>query len=114
MKLEDNTQFRYTPDPGEVPQGESVFCGVCGDKMTEKRDVMGARGYAQAMAGGKSAHDSFRCPNYSEDWHKQVVALREAAKETPSVRLGEIMLAEVDLIIGRREATKKSGQSRAY
>lgn len=35
MKINNNTQFRYTPDIGVVPAGEKVHCGVCGKLIPE-------------------------------------------------------------------------------
>lgn len=106
MKLDCDTQSRYTPDPGTVPEGEDVFCGVCGDKMDEKRGCNGPRGFAMAMSGSKSPYDSWTCPNREEPWHQQVVALRNAMRETPSAKIALIMAEEVGEILSVREQTK--------
>lgn len=106
MRLDSNTQCRYTPDVGVVPEGENVLCGVCGDKMTETRDHNGARGFAQAMSKTTSVHDLFECPNVNEDWHRQVISLRRKAWSTPSLSLAALFEAEVDSILENREATK--------
>ena len=105
MKLGD-TQYRYTPDIGIVPEGEEARCGVCGDLMNERRNCLGARGFAQAMAGSKSNYDEFLCPNHLEKWHEQVVALRQEIKKTPSRTLAILMEQEVKDILENREPTK--------
>jgi len=107
MKLESKTQSRYTPDPGEVPEGEAVFCGVCGDQMDERRGCNGPRGFAQAMCGGKSPYDDFSCPHRKEQWHQQVVALRDEAGKTASAKIATALLAEADEIASTRIATKE-------
>jgi hypothetical protein len=103
--LLDDTQYRYTPDVGTV-EGP-VFCGVCRTQMTERRDVEGYRGFVSAMAKVKSRYDSFDCPHSNEDWHKQVIALREAARKTPSPTLAHILLKDTQEILGNRVCTKK-------
>lgn len=106
MKLEGKTQSRYTPDPGEVPEGEEVLCGVCGDVMDESRGHYGPRGFAQAMGGGKSPYDEWICPNRPEKWHQQVVAIRMAMNDTPSAKVALIMAEEVGEILSSRQETK--------
>jgi len=61
------------PDPGKV---KSVVCGVCNIEMGVKRNVLGPTCWAMAMAGRKRRHDSFRCPNYGEDWHFKIEKLK--------------------------------------
>lgn len=106
MRLEGNTHCRYTPDCGKVPAGETVECGVCGEVMTETRNVEGPRGIAQALAKGKSLHDFFECPHYKADWHKQAVKLREEAARTPSKKFESLLLEEADSIVATQKATK--------
>lgn len=103
--LECDTQCRYTPDVGLV-EGP-VLCGVCRTQMTERRDVEGYRGFVSAMANVKSRYDSFDCPHCNEDWHKQVIALREAASKTPSPTLAHILLKDTQEILQNRVCTKK-------
>jgi hypothetical protein len=106
-QLECDTQCRYTPDPGEVPVGETVHCGVCGDAMVEKRDCYGPRGFAQAIGGGKSKYDCFNCPNAEEMWHRQVVVLRNKADQSPSAKLANMMRDEANEILTDRVHTKE-------
>jgi hypothetical protein len=101
--LEQDTQFRYTPDAGTV-RGP-CHCGVCRTQMSEKRAVNGPRGFAEAMGRHSSTHDVFECPHGSELWHQQVVALRTAADKTPSGKLAEMFRTEAIEIVGSREAT---------
>lgn len=107
MKLTSDTQCHYTPESGKVPSGEEVFCGVCGDKMGERRNVDGPTGYAESMSGSSHLHDAFVCPYSDEDWHKQAVALRSQANQTPSLKFAEMFREEADQIISSRKATKQ-------
>jgi len=102
-----DTQDRYTPDPGTHGIGVEICCGVCGTPMEVFRNALGPRGFAQAMGGGKSPHDAYTCPHRGEDWHEQVVALRQEAKKTPSMRLAKIMLEEAGDILETKKVTKK-------
>jgi hypothetical protein len=107
MQLKQDTQSRFTPDPGKVPEGEVVYCGVCKDAMKETRNVNGARGFAMAMTGSKALHDVFECPNRKEDWHCQVIALRTEARASVSSFIEEILLEEAEQVLSERKATKK-------
>jgi len=106
MKLTSDTQCHYTPKPGKVPSGEEVFCGVCGGKMGERRNVDGPTGYAESMSGSSHLHDAFSCPCSGEDWHKQAAALRRKAHQIPSLKLAEMFREEANEIINLRKATK--------
>lgn len=103
--LLDDTQERYTPDCGTV-EGP-VYCGVCHAKMSEERDHIGPRGFVQAMAQSTSVYDVFQCPNTGLDWHDQVIALRNAAKDTPSTKIETLLREEAFEILSNRQATKK-------
>lgn len=78
-----NGQDCYTPDVGVIINGVVVLCGICGTACTEKRNIVGPRGFAQAWSGGKSAHDSFVCPNINVKNH-------QIAKQLYSKYLNEI------------------------
>jgi len=106
MKLQEG-QSRYTPDPGVVPEGEKVYCGVCGDEMKEERNVLGPRGWAAAISRHYTLHDVFTCTQASTDWHRQVVALRAEAKKTSSRKLTLLLLEEAEQVLKDRLATKK-------
>lgn len=97
---------RYTPDIGEVPDGEIVLCGVCGDPMNEKRNVTAARGFFQGVTGTKTLHDVFVCGNIEKDWHCQVLALMKKSKDTPSAKLAQIYFEEANEILKNRTSTK--------
>lgn len=103
----DPLQSIFTPDADTVH--EDVFCGVCEAKTEVKRGCNGPRGFAAAMGGGgiKSNYDFFRCPHYDSGWHKQVVALYEAARETPSSKLTEMYSTEAANILSCKRATKR-------
>lgn len=102
----DKTQDIYTPEPGTHTDQEEIFCGVCGEKMTVRRNVSGPRCFAQAMSHSKSVYDLYSCPNREQDWHEQVVEIRKEAIRIPSMRLAEIMLEEVDVILATKKKTK--------
>lgn len=107
------TQDYFTPDAGTVDG--PVQCGVCGDDMTLlARDSRGPRGFVQAMGmrlrnetNTGSPHDIFACPNREEDWHRQVVALRNEARRTSSGNLEGLLMDEAAAIAKSRQATKK-------
>jgi len=102
------TQARYTPDVDKV-EGP-VYCGVCGEKMTVKRNVHGWRTFMSAMGGNpnsKSNYDVFQCPVSEEDWHKQVVKLRDRARNESSSKLEAILREEAEEVLKTKVATKK-------
>lgn len=103
----DDTQCVFTPDAGEV-EGP-VHCGVCGTKMDERRACYGPTSSIMAMGGSKRHYDFFDCPERKELWHKQVLALRSKARETPSGRLKRMFLEEAEEILEKKEATVESG-----
>lgn len=107
-----NTQSRFTPDPGLV-EGP-VACGVCGTEMECKRDCYGPRGWVMAMTGSKQAYDSFTCPHVKEVWHRQVIALRNKARETCSGRLAKMFLEEANDVVTSRMPTKDDGTWRYF
>lgn len=109
MQLQDDTQFRYTPNPGVVPEGEYVCCGVCATKMTEKRGCFGPRSSAMAMGGISEPYDSFLCPHRQEAWHRQVVALRKEIASTASAKFAMMLELEVAEILYTKKATKEVG-----
>lgn len=107
MKLKSDTQERYTPDAGTLPQDEPVFCGVCGDQMEAKFDCFGPRGYVQAMSGSKSHYDAYNCPNRDEPWHRQVIAMRKEKRKTASTLVESLLDKEIDLVLESRKETKE-------
>lgn len=95
----DETQWRYTPDAGEVPDGVKVRCGVCRALCLERRGVMGPTGFTEAMAGRKHRHDSWSCALGDTAWHRQVEKLRNLAESTPSQSLAKLYLSDADAIL---------------
>jgi len=110
--LED-MQCIYTPDAGTYGEDIKVFCGVCGRETTVERDLDGPRSFAGAMklaaTGIRSTvlHDLYCCPDREEDWHKQVVLLRQEMDKTPSKKMEYILQAEVKDVLEYRAATKE-------
>lgn len=103
--LEQWTQDRYTPDEGQVSEGAKVFCGVCKTQMSERRGCEGPRSSVEAMAKFKSRYDHFYCPHSNDDWHKQVIALRQQYDRTVSKVIRSLLLGEIELIMQSRTAT---------
>lgn len=99
-------QYRYSPDPGTVPEGTVVFCGVCGDKCDERRDLFGARSYAASITGHREKFDAWSCPNSDKKWHKQAWKLMEMADATPSTKIAALLEEEVQEILKYRKPTK--------
>ena len=114
FQLEQDTQSVYTPDPGEIAEGTQVLCGVCKAVMNETRNCNGPRGWAMAMTGSKSKHAFFCCPHREEPWHRQVVALRQEAKNSVSGKIAAMLEAEAEEIMSTREATKEVGWGKGY
>ena len=88
-----------------------MHCRVCGEPMVESRNVIGPTGWAHALAirAGQAKgrlHDEFHCERAGEAWHRQALALRRQAEQTPSKHLAELMTAEADEVVRTRTATK--------
>lgn len=103
----NNTQFRYTPRCGMIPDGEKVYCGVCSEKMNERRGCYGPTSSAMAMNKMNENYDLFLCPSHDEDWHRQVVALRKEIKQTASAKIAIMLELEIAEILSCRKATKE-------
>lgn len=102
-----DTQCRYTPDAGT--EKGPVSCGVCGTEMPlVAENSTGPRGYVQAMCGSKGdPHDIFSCPHSDEDWHKQVIALRRAARDSVSFYQDKAFREEAEEVLHTRKPTKE-------
>lgn len=86
----------YTPDCGTK---DEMFCKVCNTKMLVERDKCDTRSFVQAMSGSKSSFDWFYCPNYDNDWHRQIIALMQEMRETASKKIKAILQEEINEII---------------
>ena len=107
FRLESDRQDRYTPSPGQIPEDGIVYCGVCGERMNVSRGYSGALSLAGAMGGVRSNYDLFECPHIDESWHRQVKRLRNAAEDTPSAVLADMLLKEAEQILKTRTCTKE-------
>jgi hypothetical protein len=101
-------QSVYTPDPGTLPDGEDVICGVCGAVCGVKRNVNGPRGFVQAMSGGKSLHDTYICPHYElsilpSTWHGQAEKLMQEAMKCLSPTVAEIYAKDAQRIVDEKK-----------
>ena len=83
------------------------LCITCGEPMLEEPNVIGATGFAEAMAGGSHKHHRYICNNAGTEWHDQVIALLKAISKSPSSLLDEIFQKEIALILKSRQVTKK-------
>jgi rubredoxin len=106
-------QSVYTPDPGKVPEGEQVVCGVCGAVCNEHRGVMGPRSYAASVGGKRfhELHDTFMCPNYecpplSSHWHGVAEKLMWSARNEKSPTLAAIYAQDAERIVKERRLIK--------
>ncbi len=88
-----------TPDPGKH---ESMTCRVCGQVMLVERNVEGARGFAQAMSGGKSRFDRFTCPSAGIKWHSRAIQLLKESKDTASDTIAGLILADLHRLLASR------------
>lgn len=104
MNLSD-TQCVFTPNAGKV-EG-LVNCGVCGQRMDVKINVVGPTSMVESMAGSKHRHDRFTCPDRDEKWHMQVVALRREQRKSASTMIGALLQQEIDMVLETKEPTKE-------
>lgn len=93
----DRKTWRFTPNAGTVES--PVYCGVCGQKCEETRDINGPRSYVENMAEVSSLYDEFVCPNGELEWHQQAVDISVEADKTSSNRLRKLLLDEADDIV---------------
>jgi len=100
------------PDPDSV-EGP-VHCGVCRTVMTEHRNCDGPTSFVMSISGSKRKHDAFYCPHRNKDWHKQVVAIRNEARDTSSLRLKNMLLDEADEVLESRKATMEVSSLKGF
>src|SRR6476646_3445594 len=117
LKLLDDTNPLVTRQAGwdhvitEPDTEAELRCRVCGEVMEARRGVVGATGFAHAMAIKSGAargvrHDAFSCRFSGEAWHRQALALKVEARQTPSRELEMLLLAEAEQVVRTRTATK--------
>ena len=51
------------------------------------------------MANSFSHHDLFMCPNSDNEWHEQGLILVMAIEDTPSKRLADLMMQDLDELL---------------
>lgn len=91
-------------EPGEKSE---ATCLVCKAKMNVKRDIETPTSSAEAMGKIKSRKDVFTCPDSKEDWHKQVLKMKQFIIEIPSLTLAMLVEKEMNSILKNKKATKK-------
>ncbi len=96
----------FTPDSSS--NIKEAFCGICNDKMSVERGIMGATSFMEGMSRSKHLHDRFECPNLDEKWHIQVKAIRKKMNDTPSKAIEDLMAKEVEGILKTRKPTKEA------
>jgi hypothetical protein len=99
----------FTPNADTV---DHVTCKVCGTKCDVKRNVVGPRSSAAAMAvaAGQDAnavYDHFFCSNSGYPWHDQALVLLLKARDTPSAVEEKALREEATKIILSKAATKE-------
>lgn len=85
---------------------QNLPCEVCHTDMIVERNRPSHNNYVGAMSGTNRVHDSFRCPNQSEDWHLQARMLLAEAYKTPSWTLEKMFTEEAQEIVLGKRATK--------
>jgi hypothetical protein len=100
----------FTTAPGSV---EEVRCRVCGEVLAARRGVVGPTGWAHAQAitagvRGGTPHDEFACVFSGEAWHRQALALKRQAQQTPSRRLERALLDEAAEVVRRRAGEQRT------
>jgi hypothetical protein len=97
--------YDYIPaEPGLV---SSIHCPVCGQEMAVERDVNGATGYIEAMAGQAHRHDVFSCGKAREAWHIRARRLREEADTTASKKVCALIEEEIGELVAINIAAKQ-------
>ncbi|MGR3177488.1 MAG: hypothetical protein ACUZ8E_05490 [Candidatus Anammoxibacter sp.] len=84
---------------GKSNSDEEKYCGVCGVKCEVRRNVYGPTGFVSAMAKSFTHHDLFICPNSDHEWHEQGLKLILAIEDTPSKRLADLMMQDLDELL---------------
>lgn len=92
----------FSTDPDTVNE---IKCRVCGEICDVKRGVIGATSWIEAMCQKSHLHDSFTCPHYKEDWHRQIRSLRKEKRVTSSSAIKKILEEEITLILSTRQTT---------
>jgi len=82
--------------PGAVKEYK---CCVCNTTCDVERNVLGATGMFEAMAGRKHRHDYFRCPHADKLWHEKACAILCEARDTESLVLSSLLKKEVEQIV---------------
>lgn len=98
----------------DIGEAETMACPVCNEIMEVERGIPGIPRYTAYLAGMASDHDLFLCKFRQESWHRQGLELLKVAKETPSVKLQQLLEEEAKTILMDRKPTKEAwkGQSR--
>jgi hypothetical protein len=94
----------FTPEPGTDPY--TKVCLACGENLLVKKDCFGPTSSMGAQFGVKRAYDEWYCANSGEDWHNQVIKLRDEKRKTASKSLERIFSEEIDDILRTKTATK--------
>lgn len=94
----------FAPDPGEW---KSHTCRACGTEMDVHRDCEGPTSSIMAMAKSKRKYDHFTCPHAGEEWHTQLITLKELANHTPSKAIADLLGKEIEEVLQNRIVTKK-------
>jgi len=98
MSLKGYDYFTSIPDGAD-----QMECRVCGAVCDVTRGVVGPTSFAGAMAGCKTKHDSFKCPNADLPWHKQALDIFVLIEKNPSPSLKKIMQGDLKTIIKRKK-----------
>jgi len=82
-----------------------MACRVCTERLLVLRNQIGPTSFIGALSGSEFPHDLFYCQHSEEDWHKQLLALKELITKTPSRRIQLILEEEAKDILATRIPT---------
>ncbi len=90
------------------PRKEQINCKACGSVCNVERDCYGPTGFVQGMAGSKTIHDLFECPNTAQEWHIQAITLYRERSDTSSPSLRSLIQKDLDALVSKHRTTAAS------
>jgi len=90
---------------------DKAFCKACLAEMDVQRDVLITKcKFGVTLAEDKQYHtDIFTCSNVDHTWHRQIIALLRESERTPSQKLANLFLLEVEEIRASKKPTREIG-----
>ena len=85
---------------------EKWYCKVCGSLGEVERGKVGPISLYDGFSKKSTEHDLFYCPNINGDWHKTARKLMVEIRNTPSKRIAELMMADLEDILNENGKLK--------